>query len=114
MIYQDEHTCFHIADEFVGIDCDETKDYDYREWSWNGGFNCVLMQFTGLKDKNGKEIYEGDVMKVNIGGYEEIGTIEYVEEKAGFFWKHLKNDTYYALDILNKFKPFEIIGNKYV
>ena len=95
-----------------------------REWRKP---NQITMQYTGLKDKNGKEIYEGDTLRIHIFGFnghetehEFVGKIEWVDGCAGFGIRVIK-DISASLEE-GSFTPisvfcglyeesFEIIGN---
>ena len=78
------------------------------------GYHCdptTVGQYTGLKDKNGKRIFEGDICRNTRTG--EIVSVKWHGTMAGYVWDKRRADSF-LFDFGELFRAcdkYEVIGN---
>lgn len=114
MVYQNNEEYLIGYD---GVDLYLAKEgYFGGDLEWSTVEKAEFMQYTGLNDKNSKEIYEGDI--VNWDKWDghnlekEKLKIIWIREEAGFYGIGI-NDKTRIISLINSRVGLEVIGNIY-
>ena len=98
--------------DFICFD-EKGNGYYHNMQTGLGEWFSDLMQYTGLKDKNGVEIYEGDIVRIVYDNIEHIYQIIFDEEELDFKATNGKKNYGGNFQYLGCCEEIEVIGNIY-
>ena len=95
-----------------GIYCDNKKIHyiDDNRVRFVGFDNVIIMQSTGLFDRNGKEIFEGDIVKMSKDIYSEPTYYEVVRHRGGAYRLESKQ---HGCELWLRHTDCDVVGNIY-
>ena len=105
---KDINQMFYSDDCFFCFQSGVLLERDGENGSWPD--TDIVMQYTGLKDKNGKEIYEGDILEF-VTYERELLEVYWYEETLGWQMKRIVGSG--TMFIPNYTQYLEVIGNIY-